>query len=934
MPNTSRLGRRPTRLTDRRSECGVLDQLIDAVRSGESRVLVVRGEPGVGKSTLLDYVAEQAPGCQVERAAGVRSEMELAFAGLHQLCAPAFDQLEGLPMPQRDALRTAFGLSAGPVPDRFLVGLAVLGLLSEAAVERPLICLVDDEQWLDRASAQVLGFVARRLAAEPVGLIFAARVPGDELAGLPELAVEGLPEDDARALLDSALGGPVDTRVRDLIVAETRGNPLALLELPRGLTPAQLAGGFGLPGTGTLEARVEDNFRRQLDALPGPTRRLLQLAAADPSGDTSLVARAAERLGIPIQAAAPAVAAGLVQFGVQARFRHPLVRSVAYQSASAAERQEVHRALAEVTDALLDPDRRAWHRAQAAQGPDEDIAAELEHSAGRAQTRAGLAAAAAFLEHATTLTPDPGQRARRALAAAQAKAQAGASDAALDLLAMADAGLLDELQRAQADLVRAQVAFAKRRGSDAAPLLLKAAKRLEPIDADLARATYMDALVAALLTGRLATPDASLLDVARAACAAPLPLHAPRVADLLLDGLAAAFSRGYAVGAPIMRRALQAFTSDMPADPELRWLSLAYGAALYIWDDDRCELLSDRYLQQARAAGALSELPMALMTRVHVLVFAGDLTGAAWLAEEMQAAVDATGSNLGPYGALSVAALRGNVADASRLIETTLRDASRRGEGLAVSAAEWANAVLNNGLGRYREALTAAQRATEYSGGVGFSNRALVELIEAAVRTGETETAAGAYERLAEMTKASGTDWGLGVQARSQALLSEGEAAERLYREAIARLGRTRIRLDLARAHLLYGEWLRRERRRAEARAQLRTAHHMLEGMDVGAFAERAYRELEVTGETARKRPSGPTRARPGPLSAALTVQEAQVARLAREGLSNSEVGARLFISARTVQHHLSTVFTKLGITSRGQLHRVLPSDLERAPRL
>ncbi|HEV2258534.1 MAG TPA: AAA family ATPase, partial [Streptosporangiaceae bacterium] len=427
-------------LRGRTRELRVLDRFIDGVRAGESQVLVVRGEPGVGKTALLDYVAGRAPGCRVARAAGMQSEMELAFAGLHQLCAPMLDRAERLPAPQREALLTAFGVSAGPAPDRFLVGLAVLSLLSEVAGDRPLVCVVDDQQWLDSASAQALGFVARRLAADPVGLVFAARDPGDELAGLPELTVEGLNDDDARALLDSVLAGPLDARVRDRILSEARGNPLALLELPRGLTPGQLAGGFGLPSARPLSGRIEESFRRQLGALPTQTRRLLQLAAADPSGDPVLVWRTAGRLGIPESAWSPAVDTGLVELGARVRFRHPLARSAAYQSASGLQRQDVHRALAEATDPQIDPDRRAWHRAQAAAGPDEGVAAELELSAGRAQARGGLAAAAAFLERAAALTPGPGRRAQRLLAAARAKCGAGALEAALGLLVMAEAG--------------------------------------------------------------------------------------------------------------------------------------------------------------------------------------------------------------------------------------------------------------------------------------------------------------------------------------------------------------------------------------------------------------------------------------------------------------------------------------------------------------
>jgi DNA-binding CsgD family transcriptional regulator len=654
--------------------------------------------------------------------------------------------------------------------------------------------------------------------------------------------------------------------------------------------------------------------------LPEQTRRLLLLAAADPVGDPALVWRAAASLGIPAEAATPAADDGLMEFGRQVLFRHPLVRSAAYRSASPHDRRDAHRALAEATDPQLDPDRRAWHRAQAAPGPDEDVARELERSAGRAQARGGLAAAAAFLERAAMLTPDPGRRAGRALDAAQAKTEAGAFDEARDLLAVAEAGPLTDFQRARVDLVRARLAYVASKGSDAPPMLLEAARRLEPIDAGLSRAAYLDALAAAMFAGRLASPGGSVLEVARAAGAAPRPPHAPRASDLLLDGLAAHYNQGYAAGLPILHRALAAFGTEMSAAEELRWLWLAYVSALHVWDDDRWEALSGRYLQLARRVGALSELPLALSSRAHGLLFAGELSAAASVVQEMQVAIEATGSNLAPYGALALAAFRGDEATAIALIETTLKEATLRGEGIGITVAEWANALLNNGLGRYQQALAAAQRATGHDRGLGRGeNWAVAELIEAATRSGMTETAADAYRRLAEMTSAAGTDWALGIQARSHALLSEGQVAEQLYREAIARLGRTRIRVDLARAHLLYGEWLRRERRSRDAREQLRTACGLLEAMGVEGFADRARRELRATGETARKRTAGGR-------DEELTAQEAQIARMAREGLSNPEIGARLFISARTVQYHLRKIFAKLGISSRAQLDHVLPN--------
>ncbi|MEU8986741.1 AAA family ATPase [Streptomyces sp. NPDC048558] len=911
--------RRAAEMTGRRVECGVLDQLIGAVRAGESRALVVHGEPGVGKTALLEYLAVQARGFRVVRAAGVQSEMELAFAGLHQLCAPLLDRIDHLPVPQRDALRTAFGMSEGPAPDRFLVGLAVLGLLSEVAEQQPLMCLIDDQQWLDGASAQVLAFVARRLGAESTGLVFAARVVSGTLVGVPELVIEGLREADARALLDAVLTEPIDARVRDQIVFETRGNPLALLELTRGLAPAELAGGFGLPGLVPLSGGIEENFLRRASALPERTRQLLLIAAADPSGDPALVWRAAGRLGIGVDAAAPAADTGLVEFGTRVRFRHPLARSAAYRSASAQDRQVTHRALAEATDQRLDPDRRAWHRAQAAPGPDEDVAAELERSAGRARARGGTAAAAAFLKQAATLTLDPAGRAGRALAAAQAQIQAGAFDVAGDLLAMAESGPLSDFQQANVDAMRAQLAYITSRGGDAPTLLLKAARRLEPIDADLSRTTYLDALVAAIFAGRLAGPGGNVLEAARAASAAPPPRRAPRAPDLLLDGTTAGLHVGYAAGVPALRRALSDFGDGMSPEEELRRMYLACITAMRLWDDDRWEELSARYVRLARETGALSELPLALTARAYMLLFTGDLTAAASLTEELHAVNEATGSGLASYGAMGLAALRGDEAGASALIDATLEDVTRRGEGVGITFAEWANATLNNGLGHYDKAMAAGLRATAYDKDLGSLCWSLVELIEAAARCGRTETATGAYVRLTEMASASHTDWVRGAQARSYALLSEGDAAERLYLEAIARFAKTRLRVDLARAHLVYGEWLRRERRRNDAREQLRTAHTMLDTMGITAFAERADRELRAAGGTAHQR-TVPSR------HEELTAQEAQIARMARDGLSNPEIGTRLFISARTVQYHLRKVFTKLGITSRSQLDRVLPS--------
>jgi DNA-binding CsgD family transcriptional regulator/tetratricopeptide (TPR) repeat protein len=905
-------------LRGRRDECEVLGGLLKGLRGGRGAVIMVHGEAGVGKTALLDYVAELASDLTVVRAVGVESEMELVFAGLHQLCAPMLDRLDRLPDPQRNAIAIAFGLTAGPAPDRFLVGLAVLSLMSEVAEKRPLVCLVDDVQWLDRASAQALAFAARRLLAEPVLMVFAAREPGADFDGLPELVVEGLGDADARELLASVVPWPLDEQVRERILAETRGNPLALLELPRGRTPAELAGGFALADALPLSGRIEEGFWRQLAALPAQTRRLLQLAAADPVGDAGLVWRAATRLGISAQAETPAIEAGLVEFTTRVRFRHPLVRAAAYRSASIHDRRDVHRALAEVTDAQIDPDRRAWHRAWAAAGPDEDVAADLERSAGRAQARGGVAAAAAFLERAVTLTSDPVQRVERALAAARAKVQAGAFAAAAELLSTAGVGPLDDFQRARVDLLRAQLALATQRGADAAPLLLAAAKRLERIDIDLARTTYLDAMNAALFAGRLARPEATVMEVARAARGAPSTRRSAGAFDLFLDGLATHYCEGYSAGLPILRRALDDFGHQMSAEEEFRWLWLAQIAAAHLWDDEKWDAMCDRHVRLARDAGALSELPLALTVSAYLKIFAGDLAGAGPLIEELHAVMQATGISFAPYGALLLAALRGREDEASALISATRQEATVRGEGVAITAAHRAAALLYNGLGRYNEALAAAEQATQYLGDLGVSSWCTVELIEAAVRAGAPERATDAMRRLADITTASGTDWARGIEARSRALLSQDEIAEDLYREAIERLGRTRMRADLARSHLLYGEWLRRENRRVDAREQLRTAYEMLTVMGIEGFAERARRELLATGETVRKRTADTL--------TELTAQEAHIARLARDGLSNPEISTQLFISPRTVEWHLRKVFNKLGISSRRQLRGSLPA--------
>jgi DNA-binding CsgD family transcriptional regulator len=907
---------------DRTGECEALDRLLARVRQGQSAVLVMRGEAGIGKTVLLGYTAHQASGFRIAQVTSVEAEMELPFAGIHQLCAPILDHLDALPKPQQDALNVALGLASGDVPNPLFVGLAVLGLLSAATEKQPLLCLVEDSQWLDDASGLILGFIARRLVAESVAIVVAVREPNprDDFDGLPELLLRGLAEEDARALLTRAVPGRLDDHVRDRIIAETRGNPLALLDLPGSMSATQLAGGFEVVAATDLSRHLEDHYLQRANELPEPTQRLLLLAAAEPVGDATILWRAAHGLGIERTSLAPAVDAQLVEVGARVRFRHPLVRSAVYRAAALSERRAAHQALAESTDAETDPDRRAWHRAHAAVGVDEEVAVELERSADRAQARGGTAAAAAFLAHATALTPDPVERGRRALAAAQAKFDAAASDAALELLGTAELSPLDELQRAQVERLRAEIAFARTRGNDAPALLLDAAQRLEPLDRESARETYLEALGAAIFAGRL-NSGPGLRGTADAARLAPPGRQPPRPPDLLLDALATRFTEGYVAGVAPLRLALDAFWRDsgQNEDEFIRWSWLPWLIAGDLWDDEMWHQLATRAVLVVRKAGALNVLPLALGYRAAVHLHAGEFAAATALIEEADAITEATRLAHVKYPWAMFVAWRGAEADAEEQFRWNLENAIARGEGRAIGGIGYFSAVLNNGLGRFEAALTSARSACEYDD-LGVFGVSLVELVEAGARCGAHDEAAAALRRLEERTSAAGTEWALGTQAWCRALLSEGQAADALYREAIERLERTRIAVYLARAHLVYGEWLRRANRRVDAREKLRAAHEMFIRIGAEGFAERARHELLATGETVRKRTDD--------ARGVLTPQEAHVARLAREGLSNPEIGAQLFISPRTVQYHLRKVFVKLEITSRNQLGRLPPSRL------
>ena len=911
----------PPRLFGRTGELEILGRLIANARRGRSAVLVVRGEPGIGKTELLRQLMAEASGFGITRVAGVESEMELPFAGLHQLCAPMLGRLGSLADPQRRALSVAFGLATGDSPDRFLVALAALSLMAEASHERPMLCVVDDAQWLDQASAQALGFVGRRLLAEPVALVFAVRtpVPGapvpDHLAGLPELQLGGLDEQSARALLTTVISGPLDESVRARILEETRGHPLALLELYRGRSAADLAGGFGLPDAGDLPRRIEEQYAARLGELPAEVQRLVLLAAADPAGDPALILRAAQVLGLDPGTMNLAAAAGLLEFGAHVRFRHPLVRSAAYRIATADDRRAAHEALAAVTDPLADPDRRAWHCAHATAGPDEAVAEELISSASRAMRRGGVAAAAAFWERAVALTPDLGQRAARALTAAEAKYAAGDFEAVQALLVTAEVGPLSELDEARVQRMRAQVAFALRRGGDAPQLMLRAAQRLQSLDAELARQTYLEALLAAIYAGRLARGQ-DARQVARAARSATRPpsgSEPPSHSQLLIHGLAVRLADGYVAAAPALKEALRRYR----AQPlKLDWLSVSYNiVAMDLWDDEAWFELAAGQLRLARANGTLSWLPFTLDYLAEINVQAGELSKAAALLMERESVDPGTREATLPYVPLLLAAWRGDAPGAADLAEEMARGASDRGEGAALTYTDYAQAVLYNGLGNYGPAAEAAHRASAVDE-IVISPWALCELVEAATRSDQHERACAAADQLSQLAVASASNWARGAAARSRALVSGGHVAEEAYRKAIELLGRTRMATHLARARLVYGEWLRREKRRIDARDQLQSAFDALTSMGAGAFAERARRELQATGETVRKR-SDDTRTD-------LTPQEEEIAQLAREGRTNSEIGAQLFIGRRTVEWHLRKVFAKLDISSRLELDQAL----------
>ncbi|MGI8334802.1 helix-turn-helix transcriptional regulator [Actinomadura scrupuli] len=908
-------------LLGRHEECLALDELVEMAREGLSGTLVLIGEAGIGKTRLLEYAAGTATDLHIANVAGVESEIQLGFAALHRLLLPFLDRADQLPGPQRDALGAAFGLVAGPPADRFLVGLAALTLLADVAGEQPLMCLVDDAQWLDRESLEVLAFVGRRLHADGIGLLLAVRdgpAGLSALGGLPTVQVAGLPETDARRLLAAAVAGRLDPQVVERIVTETRGNPLALVELAVELSGEQLAGGSLLPVPLPVGRRMEAHFLRQVGAMPAETRSLLLVASVAPTEDPAVLWRAAALLGLSPEAADPAVSGGILSPQPDLAFRHPLIRSAVYGGARPADRRRVHEAFAAVIDRDRDPDRRAWHLATAAVGLDEGVALELQRASERARSRGGHSAQAAFLLRAAELTPDPQDRAGRLFASAQAHLVAGDPLMAQSLLERAAPELGAPAMRVGALRLRAAIEMFFARVAAVPSILLEAVAAIDPREERLVQGMLFQALEAAIMARRYTT-GTTLVDVARTALNAPRD-HSVRatVPDLLLDAFANRVACGFPEAVPLLRAAVTA----MRAEGELVEAGMPLAVLLCLatedlWDDTGRREVLGRLDTFDRDQGALQALRITLQGLASCELWAGRFGKAEALHAEAAEIATATGIPAEGSGPLvELLAWRGHEAQTRAAADIVIGTwAEQRGIGAAANHALLALTVLELSLGRYREALAWALRVYE-DDAPGPGNHVLPDVVEAAVRAGDRAAASTALARLSERAPISGTPWALGVLARSRALMADDDRAEDLYLESIELLGRTLVVTELARAHLLYGEWLRRRRRRSDARRRLRTAHEMFATMGATAFAERARTELLATGERPRKRTAQ--------TSHHLTPQEAQVAGLAAAGATNAEIATRLFITTSTVEYHLNKIFRKFDLTSRRQLARAL----------
>ncbi|WP_433728790.1 AAA family ATPase [Actinoplanes sp. CA-051413] len=883
------LSSRPDRLVGRRAETQRLTELTGRAAAGHGGALVLAGEAGIGKSALLGYAAQTAAAFRVVHASGSEFEQELPYSGLHQLCLPLLDRLSELPPRSRDALRVAFSLAEGP-SDPFQIGMAALGLLTAAAQHQPLLCLIDDAQWLDEASAQVMLFLARRVTTDPVAMLFGVRTRPDPdgFGELPRLTLPGLSDEEAKTLLVTRSPFPLDDQVRDRLIAEAQGSPLALLELPR-------AGGFVPPDGSSVPTRIEDGFRSRLDGLSPYARLLLIVASADPTGDPGLLWAAAGRLGLDLTASSDQAAnTGLAEFGHRIRFCHPLARSAVYRAASAGERRTAHGALAEATDPTAAPDRRAWHRAQAGAGPDDGIADELEQSAARAQARGGVAAAAAFLERSVALSLDPARRTERTLAATQAHLDAGMTDRASELLATLETAALDEYQRARVDQLHGRVAFTRQRDDTGPKFMARAAQRLSARHPAQARDCFLDALEMSLVVGRAGGVIRDVVATARAAApASPAP-------DLL-DALIELVSSGYPAAIPLLRRTL-----DGAGEPLwVRRPALAVMVTAELWDVETHSTIAAWLVKQGRESGSPALLQLGLGQTVIDAALVGDLGRAIAATAEEAAIADAAGVPPLAYHRLHLAAQRGRRQDFQDVVDALDRAPTRAGHVTNIHATA---ATLNNGLADYPAALAAARRVAAQDD-IFLTGSTLPELIEAAVRCNEHAAAAEALVSLTERAEANGTSVGRGIAAYARGLVT---GVEDDFRESVELLAEGNLMPYLGRAHLLYGEWLRRQGRRRDCRPHLHTAYELLSKAGADGFARRAADELRATGEKVRSQSATPYEK--------LTMQEVAVARLVASGATSNEVAGQLFLSKRTVDAHLRSIFRKLGLTSRRQL--------------
>jgi DNA-binding CsgD family transcriptional regulator len=907
----------PVVFRGRDRELDLFRSLIAGLREGRSASVVVSGEAGVGKSALLDRAIGLAMhDARIERVVASESEFELAFAGLQLLLGRLLAGGSALPEVQRDALETALGMREGEPPNPFVVGLAVHGVLTGIADERPLFCVIDDAHWLDQASARTLAFVARRLSAEGIVIVFAMREVDDRFVDLPQLPIGGLGDGDAREVLDRSFAGVIDDRIRDQVLVEARGNPLALQVLPRTMSAGDPGARRGARASAPIESRIEQSLLASLEPLDETTWRLLLLAAADPTGDPDLLWRACNVLGLGPDTLERAVQAGALVLGPRVTFRHPLIRSAVYRAAGAGDRRAVHAALADASGDARDADRRAWHRASATVLPDEEVASALERSAERARTRGGVGADAAFLQRAAELSPDTGLRTERLIAAAAATHDAGAPESALRLLDSTDALSLSPRQSAETARLRARALYAMRRDRTAPRQLLRAARDLEPFDRELARDTYMESLSAALSAGRLGEPG-SVAEISEAILETTAGDSSDRAQDLILRGQALLFARGQEAARPTVDRAVAAFLDHRPSLLELHWMWSGARAAQDLWDSEGMRVLARRQVEYARASGVLTVLPSALNMLMVVTVFDGDLDGAEAICDEIDVILSVTGHPLPRFGRVFLSAYRGNVDEVEQTTGELRADGYARGEGYSLTVANFAEALVYNGAGRYEEALESAKGELPFSGELGHAMRALLEIIEAATRVGEQEIAEEAVHRVEAVTRpAHDRDWAKATAALARAQLGDRGDAEAHYREAIDRYTRIRVPMLAARGRLLYGEMLRRTGRLVDARDQLREAQITLRAHGMIGFAARAERELRAAGERVRTPVAGGTDV--------LTEQELAVARFAGEGLTNREIATRMFISSRTAEYHLRKVFVKLGITSRTELKGVV----------